>query len=66
MIDLRRALAAPAFALALAAFAAPDAWAQNEGKPLPASELVDFSQTAAKSFDDYAGRLVLIEFFAYW
>lgn len=66
MIDFRRALIAPAFALALAALAAPATWAQNEGNPLPPSELVDFSKTAAASIDDYAGRLVLIEFFAYW
>lgn len=28
--------------------------------------LDDFAQTEAKSFDDFTGRLVLIEAFAYW
>jgi hypothetical protein len=36
------------------------------GNPLPDPGLVDFQKTAATSFADYTGRLVLIEFFAYW
>lgn len=28
--------------------------------------LEGFSQTDATSFEDYAGRAVLVEFFAYW
>ena len=36
------------------------------GGNLPAVELADFAQTKAKSIDDFAGRAVLIEFFAYW
>ncbi len=36
------------------------------GSPLPAVELEDFAQTEATSFDDFVGRAVLIEFFAYW
>ena len=53
-------------ALALAAFALPDARAGNVGSTLPRPELEDFALTPAKSFDDYLGRTVLIEFFAYW
>ena len=36
------------------------------GAPLPASQLEGFSQTKAKSLDDFAGRALLIEIFAYW
>ena len=54
-------LATLAFA-ALALFAP----ASQAGGQLPAMELEGFAQTKAKSFDDYAGRAVLIEFFAFW
>ncbi len=40
--------------------------ADNIGKPLPAVELEGLSQSEASSFDELAGRAVLIEFFAYW
>jgi hypothetical protein len=40
--------------------------AQNVGSKLGPVELVDFAQTEAGSFDDFLGRAVLIEFFAYW
>ena len=36
------------------------------GGQLPPVEAEGFAQTKAKSFDDFAGRAVLIEFFAYW
>lgn len=36
------------------------------GKPLPKSKLTDFAQTRAKSLEDFKGRLLLVEFFAYW
>ncbi len=39
--------------------------AQGVGSRVPEIELDDFSQTPAESFDDYQGRAVLIEFFAY-
>ncbi len=40
---------------------------QSEGKPVPDTiELEDFAQTEARSYDDFFGRAVLIEFFAYW
>lgn len=42
------------------------AQADNVGKPLPQAELEGLSQSPAKSFEDFSGRLVLIEFFAYW
>jgi hypothetical protein len=52
-------------ALALLGLAA-HAGAQGVGSKLPALELEEFTQTPAKSFDDYLGRAVLIEFFAFW
>jgi hypothetical protein len=55
-----------ACALALgAAFASP-APAQGVGSKIPEIELEGFSQTKAQTFDDYLGRAVLFEFFAYW
>lgn len=36
------------------------------GKPLPAAEVTDFVNTQAKDLKDFKGRLLLIEFFAYW
>jgi len=35
-------------------------------QPLPQVTLEGFTQTKAKSLDDYTGRALLIEFFAYW
>jgi hypothetical protein len=41
--------------------------AQDVGTPGPTDvELEDFAQTEAESYDDFFGRAVLIEFFAYW
>lgn len=40
--------------------------AQGVGSKVPQIELEDYSQTPAKSFEDFTGRAVLIEFFAYW
>lgn len=42
------------------------AHAQGVGSAMPKVKLENLAQTAAKSYDDYAGRAVLIEFFAYW
>jgi hypothetical protein len=42
------------------------ATAGNVGSPLPESELEGFALTEAKSIDDYVGRTLLLEFFAYW
>jgi hypothetical protein len=52
-------------ALVLSALALPT-FAGNVGSPLPTPELEGMAQTQAKSFDDFLGRAVLIEFFAYW
>ena len=52
-------------ALFLCALAASTA-AQGVGSKLPVVELEEFTQTQAKTFDDYLGRAVLIEFFAFW
>jgi len=52
--------------LALVLFGAT-ASAQSVGKPIPDEiELEDLAQTEARSYEDFFGRAVLIEFFAYW
>lgn len=58
-----------AIAVGAVALAAQPAAAQSAGSKVPADvlqHLKDFGQTPAKSFDDYAGRAVLIEFFEHW
>lgn len=40
--------------------------AQGVGSKLPPIALEGFSQTPAKSFEDFSGRAVMFEFFAYW
>ncbi|NUP97743.1 MAG: hypothetical protein HUU28_16405 [Planctomycetaceae bacterium] len=40
--------------------------AQAVGSKLPPVELEGLSQTGAKTYDDFLGRAVLLEFFAYW
>lgn len=55
-----------ALALVVAAFASAPAHAQAPGSKLPPVVLEGLSQTGAKSYDDFLGRAVLIEFFAYW
>ncbi len=52
-------------ALLLTAFALPPRPAHAGGQ-LPPVEVEGFAHTKARSFDDFAGRAVLIEFFAYW
>jgi hypothetical protein len=49
----------------LCAFAAP-AVAQGVGSKMPVVELEGYSQTPAKGFEEFTGRAVLIEFFAFW
>ncbi|MCE9593839.1 MAG: hypothetical protein K8S98_06575 [Planctomycetes bacterium] len=52
--------------LALAALVVP-ATAQGIGSTMPPSvELEGYAQTKATSYEDFLGRAVLIEFFAYW
>ncbi len=36
------------------------------GAPFPNIKFKDLAQTEAESFDDFTGRLVLVELFAYW
>jgi hypothetical protein len=50
-------------ALAALALTAP---AQGVGSTVPKLELEGFAQTKAQTFDDYYGRAVLLEFFAFW
>jgi len=45
---------------------APAAAAQGVGTKLTEVKLADFAQTKAKDFEDFAGRAVMFEFFAYW
>lgn len=53
------------FCLAASILAASSA--AQVGSPLPEKiELEDFSQTKATSLDDFRGRALMIEFFAYW
>ena len=40
--------------------------AQGVGSKMPVVELEGYTNTPAKSYDDFLGRAVLIEFFAYW
>jgi len=40
--------------------------AQGVGSRLPEIELEGYAQTKAKAFEDFKGRAVLFEFFAYW
>jgi hypothetical protein len=51
----------------LACFLLPSlSQAQGIGSRLPVVELEGYTNTAAKSFDEFMGRAVLIEFFAFW
>jgi hypothetical protein len=54
-----------ALSLLLLSLALP-ASAQGVGSQIPKIELEGYGQTGAKSFEDFFGRAVLIEFFAYW
>ena len=50
----------------LFAFSLPSG-AQDVGSKLPLDfELTEFTQTQATSLEDFQGRAILIEFFAYW
>ena len=55
-------LAAPLAAVALAL----PAGAQKVGTRVPHLPLIDFTGVQATSFDDFVGRAVLLEYFAYW
>lgn len=62
---LHTAFLAGLLALSMAFSAAP-ARAQAPGTPLPPVKLEGLAQTGAKTYDDFMGRAVLLEFFAYW
>ena len=53
-------------ALGAVAIWSQPASAQGVGTKLPSVQLEGYTQTPAKSFEEFAGRAVLIEFFAYW
>lgn len=53
-------------ALAVLVLAATSIAQRGVGAPLPELELEGFSQTKAKTLEDYSGRALLIELFAYW
>jgi hypothetical protein len=50
-------------ALAALSLAAP---AQDVGSNVSTLEITELAQTEAKTYDDFFGRAILIEFFAYW
>jgi hypothetical protein len=51
---------------AIVCAAAPALSAQGVGSKVPAVELEGYAKTPAKSYEDFTGRAVLIEFFAFW
>ncbi len=53
-------------ALALAVLSSPLFAGGGVGSQMPPVELEGYANTKATSFDDFLGRTVLIEFFAYW
>lgn len=59
-------LLVPLLALGALAWTPSSSVAQGVGSRVEKVELEGYAQTGAKSFADYQGRAVLIEFFAYW
>lgn len=55
----------PWAALALVALSAAPS-AQKQSGAFPAADVDDLAQTEARSFEELRGRLLLVEFFAYW
>ena len=53
-------------ALAVLVLAATSFAQRGVGAPLPDAGLEGFAQTKAKTIEDYTGRALLIELFAYW
>jgi hypothetical protein len=51
--------------LACAVASGPSA-AQGIGSKMPVVELEGYANTPAKTYDEFMGRAVLIEFFAFW
>lgn len=63
MTMIRKLLLAGVSSLALLT---TTAFADQVGRPLPEVEFEDIVQSPTTEFEDFTGRLVLIEFFAYW
>ncbi len=63
MFERKRFLA---LVLAGAALCVAPVRAQAPGSKLPEVTIEGLTQTGAKSFEDFTGRAVLIEFFAFW
>lgn len=59
---MRNLFLAGALSLVLSSIANAD----KVGQQLPPVLLEGLSQTEAESYEEFTGRLVLIEFFAYW
>ena len=56
----------PKYLPLLAALTFPGAVAAQIGQPLPQVPLTNFTATDATSLADFDGRLLLVEFFAFW
>lgn len=61
-----KSTAALALPMLVGALAVPADAQLGVGDRLPTIVLEDFGNTPAKAFDDFAGRAILLEFFAYW
>ncbi|MFT6107243.1 MAG: hypothetical protein ACJA2W_000147 [Planctomycetota bacterium] len=61
-----QSLIARAVPLALLLAAAAPLAAADVGAALPTPEFDELKQTAATSFEDFTGRVVLVEFFEHW
>lgn len=61
-MKLKQLLFAP---IALAALLALSPPTPESGKSLPPIPIEGLAQTKAKSIDEYVGRAILVEFFAY-
>ena len=58
--------ALPSFLAVSLLAALPSPAPQGVGSKLPPIALEGFTQTPAKAFEDYSGRAVMFDFFAYW
>ena len=58
---IRKMMLASVMTLGLCAVAVAD----NVGRALPTVELEDLTQSPAKTYEEFVGRAILLEFFAY-
>lgn len=63
MKHLILSLALPALLASAIAVSPPVA---DVGDPIPKTNFEEFAQSDAKSMDDFAGRVILVEFFEHW